>query len=226
MKITVGHASLPRVGFTANGDAVFVQNDGSRLLLVVIDALGHGPAAASVAATALGVLGEIPHSSSLHDVVERVHAHLRDGRGAAALFLLVSAATASPAAVSPGIFGALASAGGAGGAHGGATAGQTPVEVASYEVCSVGNVEARARPSKLPLLLTPGVLGLRLRAPRIVRGTFTVTTRVVIFTDGISGRIDVPSVDGIAPEAASSSLLQHHRREHDDATVAIADIEL
>jgi len=192
MKFTVAHASLPKIGYTANGDAVFVRQEGSRLLLVVIDALGHGPAAAAVSTDAIVALRAVPQSAGLDNVVERVHAQLRGGRGAAALFLLVD---------------------------------EAPDKTASFEACSVGNVEARGRPHKLPLILTPGVLGLRLRSPRIIRGTFAGATRIVAYTDGISGRIDIPSVDGVAPALASSTLLQRHRREHDDATVAVADIE-
>lgn len=82
--------SLPCEGELANGDAVVVRDEGTAVLLAVVDAVGHGPLAATVAATAEKSLLASPLDDVLR-IVEHLHESLRGTRGAAALVCLYTA---------------------------------------------------------------------------------------------------------------------------------------
>jgi negative regulator of sigma-B (phosphoserine phosphatase) len=56
----VGHASRPKFGETACGDAVWVASAGDEIHVAVIDGLGHGPAAAEAAAAAVKLVASQP----------------------------------------------------------------------------------------------------------------------------------------------------------------------
>jgi negative regulator of sigma-B (phosphoserine phosphatase) len=85
VQLTLATASYsrPKVGETANGDAALVRADGGRTLLAVIDALGHGPAAAEATARALEVLGRADLSGSITGLFDAMHRALHGSRGAA-----------------------------------------------------------------------------------------------------------------------------------------------
>lgn len=91
------------------------------------------------------------------------------------------------------------------------------------EVCSVGNVELRSTNSKLPFVLTPGVLGVRLRQPKICSWA-TTAERFVLFSDGISGRFDIKALRTHSPPELASHIFATHRHSHDDATVVVVDV--
>ncbi len=92
------------------------------------------------------------------------------------------------------------------------------------EACSVGNVELRSASGSLPFVLTPGVLGLRLRQPKICSSPGYLTDRLVLYSDGISGRFDLKSLRGHAPPELASHIFASHRHDHDDATVVVVDV--
>ena len=75
----------PRAGEVACGDGVLVRDDGSRTLLALVDALGHGPAAAEVTAAALECLSRVAIAAGPIAVLSELHAALRGTRGAAAM---------------------------------------------------------------------------------------------------------------------------------------------
>jgi negative regulator of sigma-B (phosphoserine phosphatase) len=119
----VSYFSVPKAGELANGDrALFRSDEHQRVLLALIDGLGHGPEAAKAAASAIDELEGVSLSSSLLEMMERVHASLRGTRGAAGTVSLLqngkiqacgvgnvelrSAETAIPFVFSPGILGA------------------------------------------------------------------------------------------------------------------------
>jgi negative regulator of sigma-B (phosphoserine phosphatase) len=85
MKLTVSHASRPKIGETVNGDAVVFRRSDTRALAAVIDALGHGPTAAAVAHKASFYLESVPLESDVRSILNGLHAALRGGRGAAAM---------------------------------------------------------------------------------------------------------------------------------------------
>ena len=46
MRVTTAQRMRPCPGFSSSGDLVVVRRDGARLMLAVVDVLGHGPDAA------------------------------------------------------------------------------------------------------------------------------------------------------------------------------------
>jgi phosphoserine phosphatase RsbX len=121
-QIRLSHISLPKNGELANGDAAFYRSEEQRILIAIIDGLGHGPEAAKVAKSAIERLGEISLQATLLEIMENVHHHIRGTRGAAATVCLIrdgkisacgvgnveirSAETPIPFVFSPGILGA------------------------------------------------------------------------------------------------------------------------
>lgn len=91
--------------------------------------------------------------------------------------------------------------------------------------CGVGNVELRTVGSRVPAVLTPGVLGASINRLRTFEGRVAAGDRLVIFSDGLSSRIDFDRVRGLAPGAACDALMAQYRRTHDDSTVLVTDIE-
>ena len=99
MKWSFSHESVPCQGETANGDAVVVRHEGDRVLLAVVDGLGHGPGAADIAAEARRYLQELPFGPSVRAVFDGLHERLRGTRGAAATVCLVRGAHVEGAGV-------------------------------------------------------------------------------------------------------------------------------
>ena len=91
--------------------------------------------------------------------------------------------------------------------------------------CGVGNVELRTVGSRVPAVLTPGVLGASINRLRTFEGRVAAGDRLVIFSDGISSRMELERVRGLAPGAACDALMAQYRRNHDDSTVLITDLE-
>ncbi|MDF2696945.1 MAG: Phosphoserine phosphatase RsbX [Labilithrix sp.] len=97
------------------------------------------------------------------------------------------------------------------------------VSTTGLEACSVGNVELRSETNRLPFVLTPGVLGVRLRQPKICSSPLT-TDRFILHSDGISGRFDIRSLRSSTPTEVATQLFGSHRHAHDDATVVVVDV--
>ena len=97
------------------------------------------------------------------------------------------------------------------------------VTTRGIEACSVGNVELRSLTGKLPFVLTPGVLGVRLRAPKICASP-PLSDRFVLHSDGISGRFDLRGTRSHSPTELATHIFGAHRHSHDDATVVVLDI--
>ncbi|MEM9455789.1 MAG: SpoIIE family protein phosphatase [Myxococcota bacterium] len=89
----------------------------------------------------------------------------------------------------------------------------------------VGNVELRALNRTISALLTPGVLGVRLRRRvHVFEIPLRVGDRLMTCSDGVRGRIDREYHEGLSPADLCDSLLRDHSRPHDDATVLVADV--
>ena len=85
MRLQTATLTRPCHGFIANGDVAVVRVDGGHALLGVVDALGHGPAAAEVADRAQGFLDDVPvEAADPAELLRALHAELRGSRGAAA----------------------------------------------------------------------------------------------------------------------------------------------
>lgn len=80
--LEIGVVCLPKLGEEVSGDNWNCHGDQTRNLLLVVDGLGHGPAAASASSAAVRVFREHPHQSPQR-IVEITHAALRSTRGAA-----------------------------------------------------------------------------------------------------------------------------------------------
>lgn len=93
------------------------------------------------------------------------------------------------------------------------------------EGCGVGNVELRALTSRIPVVLSPGILGVTLRRARIFEGGLVAGSRLFLFSDGISPRMDLLAVERLPVEQACKALVDRYRRSHDDATLLVADIQ-
>lgn len=90
----------------------------------------------------------------------------------------------------------------------------------------VGNVELRALDRTISALLTPGILGRRLRRKiHEFEIPLRVGDRLMAHSDGLSrGRIDREYHEGLSPADLCDSLLRDHSRSTDDATVLVADV--
>lgn len=106
----------------------------------------------------------------------------------------------------------------------GAAALVLTVSASGLDACSVGNVELRSSNNRLPFVLTPGVLGVRLRQPKICSSRLPITDRMVLYSDGISGRFDLRSFRSHSPSELATHIFGSHRHVHDDATVVVVDL--
>ncbi len=102
MRVEAHHRSVPRSGETQNGDAVVIRTVGGVLLVAVIDALGHGAAAAETAAVGVSYLEELSEATTIPSIVDGLHARMHGTRGAAAMLCLISTTTGQMTACSVG----------------------------------------------------------------------------------------------------------------------------
>jgi phosphoserine phosphatase RsbX len=92
------------------------------------------------------------------------------------------------------------------------------------EVASVGNIELRAS-FRLPLVLTPGVLGSRVRSLKVCSATAVEGGRAFAYSDGISGRFQLTDYTQHSTEEACRAIFERQRRDHDDATLLVAEFQ-
>jgi negative regulator of sigma-B (phosphoserine phosphatase) len=93
------------------------------------------------------------------------------------------------------------------------------------EVCAVGNVELRCVETQVPLMFSPGILGMRVQKFRCCEAVLKPRSRIVIFSDGISTRLRHEELRPLPPQEACKQLVDRYRRAEDDATVMVADVE-
>lgn len=85
MKVEMQHVNVPCRGEVVSGDLVLWHAEAERAVLVVVDALGHGPKAAAVAEKVADRFDEVRAAHSVEDVLTDLDDHLRGTRGAAVL---------------------------------------------------------------------------------------------------------------------------------------------
>ncbi|MCC6559465.1 MAG: SpoIIE family protein phosphatase [Polyangiaceae bacterium] len=93
------------------------------------------------------------------------------------------------------------------------------------EGCAVGNVELASLGTRVPWVPSPGILGATVRRLRTFEAQLSAGDRLVLFSDGVSPRMDLSVCRGVRAADACRALMTRYRRPHDDATVLIADIE-
>lgn len=85
MRLQVAYRTEPCAGFVRNGDAVVVRATDGRDMLAVVDALGHGPAAAVVADLASDYLNYVADDADAGAIIDGLDKALRGSRGAQGL---------------------------------------------------------------------------------------------------------------------------------------------
>lgn len=90
--------------------------------------------------------------------------------------------------------------------------------------CAVGNVDVRTQGVRLPVTLTAGIVGRGLRRTPVFGGALVAGCRLVVFSDGVSGRFVLAETIALPPETASGAILASHGRTTDDATVLVVDV--
>ena len=89
--------------------------------------------------------------------------------------------------------------------------------------CGVGNVEMRVIGDELPVVLTPGILGRGVSRPRFFSGSLKLGARLLVFSDGISGRFAADDFKSFERKKLCEHMMLKYRRGHDDASVLVAD---
>jgi phosphoserine phosphatase RsbX len=202
VKATVEFVTIPCEGQTENGDAAVVRRWDDSALIAVIDALGHGAHAAKAADAAVRYLNEASLEQGLRHVIEGLHDALRGTRGAAAMVLHLQGYKLSGVGVGNVELRSVSLAGSAGPAS-----------------------SAGSGRSRIPAVLTPGVLGAALPRLKFFQAELAPGDRVIVFTDGIGGRFEEEASRRAPALSVCNAIMERHRKRHDDATVLVTDIE-
>ncbi|HEY2512333.1 MAG TPA: PP2C family serine/threonine-protein phosphatase [Polyangiaceae bacterium] len=91
--------------------------------------------------------------------------------------------------------------------------------------CGVGNVELATIRTRVPVVLTPGIVGGHVRVLRPFEGPAPPGSRFVLYSDGISSRFSNEEIGLLPRVEACRHLMEKHRKAHDDATVMVVDVE-
>ena len=202
MKAIVEFVTRPCDGHTENGDAAVVRRWETGVLVAVIDALGHGAHAAKAADAAVRYLTEAQLTLGVQQLVEGLHDALRGTRGAAAMLLRLDAYKLSGVGV-----------------------GNVELRALSFGVAGAPPSYPGVSRPRVPVVLTPGVLGGPLPKFRFFQAELSPGDRVVVFTDGIAARFDEEASKRAPALAVCQAIMERHRKRHDDATVLVTDIE-
>lgn len=95
----------------------------------------------------------------------------------------------------------------------------------AIEGCGVGNVELRTLGGSVPVVQSPGILGVRVRRYNVFSARLEPGTRLVLFSDGISAHAQLAQTEGMEPGDACEYIFRGYRRAHDDASVLIVDVK-
>lgn len=87
-RLSIAGISVPKHGETDNGDAWTAMQNGESMTIAVVDGLGHGRAAATASAAAIGAFREHPNRG-LEELLQTAHDALRATRGAAVGIALI-----------------------------------------------------------------------------------------------------------------------------------------
>lgn len=93
------------------------------------------------------------------------------------------------------------------------------------QACAVGNVELRPIRTKVPLISSAGILGVRVRKFRVCQTTVGSDSRLLLYSDGIKNPTQLDEYHRLTPSDACDEILRRYLRGYDDATVLVADVE-
>jgi len=95
----------------------------------------------------------------------------------------------------------------------------------TLESCAVGNVQLSCLNAAVPLVLSSGVLGMRVAKFRVCEAVLNPGCRIALFSDGISTKFRLDDTRNLVPQQACQLALERHRKKEDDATILIVDVE-
>lgn len=92
------------------------------------------------------------------------------------------------------------------------------------EGCGVGNVEVRARGTRVPAVLSPGILGSHHSALRVFTKPLAPGDRLAVFSDGVARALSLESVAAHPLDDACGRLFGELAGDDDDATLLLAEV--
>lgn len=95
----------------------------------------------------------------------------------------------------------------------------------ALSACGVGNVALRSTGTPISFMLSPGILGARVRSFREIRAKLRFRDRILLHSDGIGPSFSLESVGHLDTEAACESIFTGYRKPTDDATVLVMDVD-
>ncbi|HJR71500.1 MAG TPA: SpoIIE family protein phosphatase [Gammaproteobacteria bacterium] len=190
--VDIGIAERTRSGEVESGDRCVVATNGRRVLLGVIDGVGHGPQAALAAAAAAAILEAFVHEP-VDTLLERCHTHLRATRGAAITLAVVD--TDAPSLEWVG---------------------------AGNVVAALQQIEPFGLPATRELLVRAGAAGGSLPSTRVSRLPLARGDTLVIATDGVDPAFTDDITCSETPQQLADRLLKRYATPQDDALVLVA----
>jgi serine/threonine protein phosphatase PrpC len=96
----------------------------------------------------------------------------------------------------------------------------------TLEFAGVGNIELRAiSKSNIRPICTSGIVGYNVR--KVIKFEYKMDPGdiIVMFSDGISSRLDLNSYSGYDPQSMAERIVESHGNGNDDATVVVVRYE-
>lgn len=192
LRIATGVATLALPGQVESGDLSLVKRVGTRVLVGVVDGLGHGEDAASAAHAAVATLDRYARES-LPELVKRSHAGLSGTRG-----VVMSLALLDPDAES-----------------------LTWLGIGNVEGVLL-RADPKTRPARAFLVPVAGYLGsdLPIAQARVV--PFCRGDTLILATDGVKSGFADALPPTATPQALADHILARHAKGTDDALVLVA----
>jgi serine phosphatase RsbU (regulator of sigma subunit) len=194
--VDIGIAERTLSGEQQSGDRCVVAATGRRVLLAVIDGVGHGAEAALAAATAAKILETFVHEP-VDTLLQRCHTRLRATRGAAITLVVID--TDAPSLEWVG---------------------------AGNVVAALQQVEPFGLPATRELLVRAGAAGASLPSTRASRLPLTRGDTLVIATDGVHPTFTNDITCNETPQHLADRLLQRYATLQDDALVLVARLKV
>jgi len=190
--VDIGIAERTLRGEEQSGDRCVVAANGRRVLLGVIDGVGHGPEAALAATMAANTLEAFVHEP-VDTLLQRCHTNLRPTRGAAITLVVIDADAHSLEWVGAG-----------------------------NVVAALQQIEPFGLPATRELLVRAGAAGGSLPSTRTSRLPLARGDTLVIATDGVSPAFTNDISCSEAPQQLADRLLKRYATPQDDALVLVA----
>lgn len=187
------HATLTLPGQVECGDRHVVMPFDSKLLIAVVDGLGHGEEAARVAERSVATLETWGERETPVALMERCHAELRGSRGVVMSLALFDASERT----------------------------MSWLGVGNVEGRLLRRFPSSERRHQ-NLLMRPGVVGERLPTLQAVTFPIGRGDMIIFATDGIHPRFAEHIDTGSTLQEIADGIIAHHGKNNDDALVLVA----